>query len=287
MLTNAQPIERGCNIIELPIVEEIKETTKKKKTRRRNLYARVTDGKAQTHSADSIRSRELINDFVLDLLIKGDIYKANLFVFNSNTGFRTGDTLSFRVKDLTNADGSIKDYVTLEEDKTDNYRTIWINDTVKKMLSYVIKSKGLTSNNYIFRGDGNRRTYVESLVVEDGELVNCKTTGVKYDDWGEERERAPLTVDHVGKWLKKICMNVGVEGKYSSHTFRQTYAYFISQGWNDNRYAQAACADFGHSSLRVTLAHYMGVNPQELREHQLALNLGKEAVDLWICQEHP
>ena len=43
---------------------------------------------------------------------------------------------------------------------------------------------------------------------------------------------------------------------------------------------QAACADFGHSSLRVTLAHYMGVNPQELKRTSISSKSRKEAVDL-------
>jgi integrase len=283
---NTVPIENtSCNVIEISRNIEMTEPKPKRKSRR-NLYARTTDKVSQGHSADSIKSKEMINDFVLDILLKGDIYKANLFVFNCNTGFRNGDTLSFRVKDLTNPDGTVKDYITLTEDKTDKLRTVWLNDTVKKMLAFTIKTKGLTSENYVFRGDGNKKSWVEKLVVENGELIECKTTFDKYDEQGNEREIAPMLVGSVTRWLKGVCNQVGIEGKYSSHTFRQTYSYFISQGWTDNRYAMAACQDFGHSSLNITLAHYMGVSPQELKEHQLALNLGKEAVEMYITERN-
>ena len=312
---NTMPIQDNkCKVYEISHVNVINNPDVKPLIRKkRNLQARVSDDKATSKSASAFRSKEMINDFVLDLLTSGQIYKATIFIFNCNTGFRNGDNQSFTVADLTKPDGTIKDYITLGEDKTDKFRTVWINDTAKKMLAYTIAKKGLKPNNYIFRNDGNRTAYIGYFIYIDqymyddnGNKIGCTTTYDKYDENGYMRdvydvvmikdirnkynpdgttkEVAPMLTGSVARWLKTICNQIGIEGKYSSHSFRQTYAYFLSQGWTDNRYAQAACADFGHSSLPITLAHYMGIDPEELKKHQLDLNLGKEAVDLFINQ---
>lgn len=55
----------------------------------------------------------------------------------------------------------------LGEDKTDKFRTVWLNDTVKKMLKYTIQEKKLKMDNYIFRGDGNKRSYIDHFVYVD------------------------------------------------------------------------------------------------------------------------
>jgi len=307
-----------CKVYEMPfnnaskdIVKEVNPDIKPLIRKNRNLQARVTNEIATSKSALAFRNKEIINDFVLDLLTKGHLYKAAMFVFNCNTGFRNGDNQSLTVADLTKSDGSIKDYITLGEDKTDKFRTVWINDTTKKIIKYLIDKKGLKPNNYIFRNDGNRTAYIDYFIYIDkyeydnnGKKIGCITTLDKYDDNGNIREVydvvmvkdikdkynndgtlkevAPMLPGSVTRWLKSICNSIGVDGRWSSHSFRQTYAYFISQGWEDNRLALAACADFGHSSLNVTLAHYMGIDPEELKQHQLNLNLGKEAVDLFL-----
>ena len=51
--------------------------------------------------------------------------------------------MTLRVKDLTDNNGKIVDYLTLQEDKTDKWRTAWLCDTVKKMLSFIIKYYGI------------------------------------------------------------------------------------------------------------------------------------------------
>lgn len=310
---NTMPKQTGCKIYQIPSQNRDNNPDVKPIIRKsRNLKARVIDEIAESGSALAFRDRETINEYVLHLLLKGDIYKATMFVFNINTGFRNGDNQSFRVKDLIKPNGEIKDYVTLGEDKSDKFRTVWFNDTVKKILKYTIQTKGLKPSNYIFRGDGNRKAYIDYFIYidhhvwEDGKIIGEVTTYDEYDENGEIREVydvatvklskggtkynldgtlkeiAPMLVGSVTRWIKGVCEEYGVFGKYSSHTFRQTYAYFISQGWEDNRFALAACADFGHSDYRITLAHYMGIDPEELRQHQLELNLGKEAVDLFI-----
>ena len=230
------------------------------------------------------------------------------------TGYRAGDNLSFRVQDRMQ-DGKIKIYVTVRSDKTNKLRTVWLNEAVRSMLEYTIKTKGLKPSNYIFRGDGNRKgdidhfVYVEGYDYNDeGERTGVITTLEPYDEYGEVREVydvvtvklskgrvptgeskynpdgtlkeiAPMLVGSVTRFLKQeVATELGIIGKFSSHTMRQTYSFFMASGWQDDRFAQAICSDFGHSSEKITLEHYMGISPQELREHQLGLNLGLEVV---------
>lgn len=310
-----------CNVFDISQIVQTKSALNQVHCKR-NLVARTSDKVNMGHSASALRSKGLINDIVLELLLNREFYKANLLVFNINTGFRNGDTQSFRVKDLTNANGTIKDFITLKEDKTDKLRTIWLNETVKKMLKFTIAFKQLKPNNYIFRGDGNRVSYIDHIIYidhrvydEQDNIVDIVTTLDEYDNDGVMREVydvvmvgklkdksiptgaskynadgtlkeiAPMLVGSVTRWLKALCAQFGIAGKYSSHTFRQTYAYFISQNWVDNRDIQVVCSDFGHSNSRITLEHYNGIDSEELKKHQLSLNLGGEAVDMFMKEE--
>jgi len=253
-------------------------TPKEKKRHGRNLTAVTQNTLPKAHSADSLRSREEINQLLRQLISHRSYHKAALLTFGINTGFRAGDILSLRVCDVIEEDNKVKDFIVLQEDKTDKLRTVWFNEAVKISLQTLIEYKGLKPSNYLFRPDGNKKSFVKSIVYdEDGNVTETQTCFEPYDEDGQLREVAPMTVGSVCRWLKGICAELGISGKYSSHAMRQTYAYHLSHGWSDNGYAQAVCADFGHSSVRITLEHYMGISPNELRRHQLELNLGLEA----------
>lgn len=89
--------------------------------------------------------------------------------------------MTLRVKDLTDNNCKIVDYLTLQEDKTDKWRTAWLCDTVKKMLSFIINYYKLDPEDYIFQSGERKRKYIEDIFLnEDGE-EEIIYTNEKYD----------------------------------------------------------------------------------------------------------
>ena len=236
----------------------------------------VTDVEAPTnHRADAFMYENDINAVIRQCFEDNAIHKVCMFIFGINTGYRCGDILSFKVKDVTDENGNIVNVKYIAEQKTGKARPVYFNKAVKTALKYLINREGLTSENYLFRGDGNRRAYFDKFIYDEyGEIADVLTTGEKYDENGTEREIAPMRVDSVGRWLKSITSKLNIMGHYSSHAMRKTFIEFISRDWNDNRNAMVACVAVAHADIDTTINHYMTVNPLKLRQKWLDLNLG-------------
>lgn len=228
------------------------------------------------HSADAFMYENDINAVIRQCFKEQAYHKVAMFIFGINTGYRCGDILSFKVKDVTDAKGNILDVKYIAEQKTGKVRPVYFNKAVKTALRYLIDRKGLTSENYLFRGDGNRKAYFSDFVYEDGKIIDVITTGEKFDKNGNAREIAPMRVDSVIHWLKTTTKKLNIVGHYSSHAMRKTFCEFISRNWNDNRNVMVACVAVAHSDVDTTMKHYMTVNPLKLRQKWLELNLGLE-----------
>ena len=237
-----------------------------------------------SHKADAFTNERDINRIVEYLLNAKQYGKAALFVFGINTGYRCGDIIAFRVKDFYE-NGRFRDVLYAREDKTNKVRPVYINKAVKTAIEFVIQQKNLTENNYVFRGDGNRKAYITGFKYnKDGELEDVVTSGEKYDANGNEREIAPMLVGSITRWLKDTSAKLGIYGHYSSHAMRKTFAEFIGRDFYDNRNVIAVSAALAHSDSRITLEHYMGIDPMKLREKWLGLNLGFEALENYNIQ---
>ena len=178
---------------------------------------------------------------------------------------------------------SSKKSITISEDKTGKSRMVYLNQAVQLMLNLLMRVKTLSADNYVFRSEGNRKAYL--LLIErdaDGNVVEVRTTGERYDENGNKREVAPTTVMTTSRWLKESFGQVYPELQISSYTFRQSYAYWLSKGWNEERYSACVTADFGHSSRALTEKHYMGVTKSELKNKQLSMNLGLEGILMYL-----
>nr|DAT91147.1 MAG TPA: site specific tyrosine recombinase [Caudoviricetes sp.] len=238
----------------------------------------VTEVEAPTnHSADAFMCENDINAVIRQCFKERAYHKMVMFIFGINTGYRCGDILSFKVKDVTDENGNILDVKYISEQKTGKARPVYFNRAVKTALKYLIDRKELTSKNYLFRGDGNRRAYFDKFIYDEcGEITDVITTGERYDENGNEREITPMTVSSVSRWLKTITQKLNIVGHYSSHAMRKTFCEFISRNWNDNRNVMVACVAVAHADVDTTMNHYMTVNPLKLRQKWLDLNLGLE-----------
>lgn len=229
------------------------------------------------HSADAFMYENDINAVIRQCFKEKAYHKMAMFIFGINTGYRCGDILSFKVKDVIDENGNILNVKYIAEQKTGKARPVYFNKAVKTALRFLIDFKLLKTEDYLFRGDGNRKAYFSEFVYDEyGEIIDVKTTGEKYDENGKERELAPMTVASVGRWLKTTAQKLSIMGHYSSHAMRKTFCEFISRNWNDNRNVMVACVAVAHADVDTTMNHYMTVNPLKLRQKWLDLNLGLE-----------
>lgn len=235
------------------------------------------------HSADPFMNTEDINR-VVEYALKHKAYgKAALFIFGINTGYRCGDALSFRVCDFYDKNGNFEEVFFISEDKTGKVRPVYVNKAVRTAIELAIREKSLSEENYVFRTDGNKRSYLlEFKYNADGNIEDAITTFEKKDENGNIREIAPFTVSNITKWLKGISKELGIYGHYSSHAMRKTFCEHISRNFDDNRNALVASTAVAHSSLKTTMEYYMSVDPLKLREKWLGLNLGLEALEKYL-----
>jgi integrase len=252
--------------------------SRRKISQRSQRQVVVTEVEVPTnHSADAFMCENDINAVIRQCFKERAYHKMVMLIFGINTGYRCGDILSFKVKDVTDENGNILDVKYIAEQKTGKARPVYFNRAVKTALRFLIDLKSLKAEDYLFCGDGNRKAYFSEFIYDEcGGIIDVKTTGEKYDENEKERELAPMTVQSVGRWLKTITQKLGIMGHYSSHAMRKTFCEFISRNWNDNRNAMVACVAVAHADVDTTINHYMTVNPVKLRQKWLDLNIGLE-----------
>lgn len=252
---------------------------KTQKTRTKHGKAMVEVSDIVSHAADEMRNREDINKFVTYLMNNKKYSLAAWFVIGINTGFRCGDLVPFKVSDfdMENKPNS----VNIVEQKTGKARVIYLNDAVYKAVQMLIDKKNLQPDDYLFTSESSRKSYFVDWVRDgEGEIVDIITSNSRYDDNGDERKIAPMWVDSIGRACKRETERAGIIGHFSSHCARKTFSFFIaSHEYESKRNITAASMALNHSSESITETYYTkGVDPHELREVWLNLNLGIESL---------
>lgn len=232
-------------------------------------------------SADLFTNILDINKIVEHLLERKQYGKAALFIFGVNTGYRCGDIITLKVKDFY-CDKTFKEVLFFADKSINKGNSIYLNEAVRTSIEFVIQQKKLSDNNYVFCSDGNHRAYISSFKYNnDGEVEDIITVGERFDENGNLRERAPMPVSSVTKWLKNVCSKLGIQGNYSSNSMRRTFAAFLNQEIMGNRNVMAATMALGLTDPRQIIKD-ITIDDSEIREKWLKLNLGLEPLRNYI-----
>jgi integrase len=148
-------------------------------------------------------------NFVYPIKKKGDVKamkkylkKSNmrdyaLFVLGINSALRVSDLLSFKVSDIMNPDGSIKERITLTEQKTKKSKSFPFNDSIKETMT----------------------EYLKTDINKDGVLFPSRIG---------DKDQA-ITRQYVHVFLKEAALAVGIKELISTHSMRKTFSYNIYQ----------------------------------------------------------
>lgn len=156
-----------------------------------------------------------------------------LWCCGTNFLLRAGDLLKLKWRDVLIDKSTVKEHITLTEEKTNKLRKIKINtDAREALLLYIENLKEFNMADFIFRsrkGDGH------------------------------------LTVKALHKIIKSMCSDLGIKGNFGSHTLRKTgarkiYADNIADNPMILNYLQKI---LNHSSQAVTL-RYIGIESEEI-----------------------
>jgi integrase len=164
-----------------------------------------------------------------------------LFILGINTGLRVGDLLRLILADVTDAQGRLKDFVELKEQKTAKRRRIPLNQTCKTLLK-----------NYL-----ETRTDSQNPGGLQAPLFRSKK-GLR----PISRQRAHQLLSEAGKILG--LPNIG------THTLRKTFGYQIFQRTGGNLALVQKLLN--HADTGVTL-RYIGIDREQMDNAYYNLNL--------------
>lgn len=190
-----------------------------------------------------IKDVEDINKLKTYLLSHGRYAVRNytIFVFGINSGLRCGDIVSLKVWQVYNPDGTVRDQISVHEEKTGKRRYVTVNNTLREALekySRFINFKRNYDTAYLF----------------PSQRKQSKIPYIDRDSFGTNV-------------LKPAAEAVGITYNVNTHSMRKTWAYHyymhgspeLSQ---DQRFHLLQKA-LNHVNSRETLC-YIGIEPKDV-----------------------
>ena len=196
----------------------------------------VTTALAPEHTSEPIKDMVDI-DRISKFLIASKRFRDNmLFIVGINFGLRASDLRMLRFSNLINDNLVFKDSFPVFEKKTRNTR----------------------------KRKKNRYITINDAVVEAVTLYSRNSTG----------STEPITIQGINLILKGIASDLGLNVKFSSHSLRKTFCYWMMvQGHNEPRRLLLLQKMLGHSSTMQTLT-YIGLDADEIADAYRNLNIG-------------
>ena len=149
-----------------------------------------------------------------------------LFTMGVNNGFRVGDLLRLRVKQVRHLKPG--DEITVKESKTGKLNTLMINKTTHKVL----------------------KKYLEETQPEDDDYL-----------FYSQRTKQALTIGTVNAMVKRWCRAINLQGNYGAHTLRKTFGYIQRTKYGVG--FEVLADRFNHASPATTMA-YLGITRKEV-----------------------
>lgn len=229
----------SARIINFPTVEKTLEVVEKP-GKKGNYKKNYKVGEKQ--EVYPFRTQEDLELMYNRFVEKKQYRNALMFVIGINVGLRASDLLELKWSQIFDEDGSIANGITVKEDKTEKFRTFYLNESCKTaIIEYYngLKKKPAKSE-YVFssrKGDGHIEVRPAGLILKNA----AKAVGIKY--------------------------NVG------THSMRKTFGYWQLKAHKDDALFLCHLQEmFNHSSPQITL-RYCGLAEEEMEQYYNDVNL--------------
>ena len=167
-----------------------------------------------------------------------------LFLIGINASLRASDLITLKWNFFLNEDGTFKELNSLQPKKTKKtgkYVKLFFNEAVKKAIA----------------------NYLEDYPMED-------MNGYLF----ESRKGNHITEISLGRIIKGVAEEVGIEKNICSHSLRKTFGYWAWHNAEDKNKALVILQKIFNHSDTATTAKYIGITNDEMSDVFNGLNLG-------------
>lgn len=188
---------------------------------------------------EPIRDRRKISQ--IKNLLRGREQYRNLllFVVGINTALRISDLLQLQAGHFFSSSGQIKKRFTISEQKRGKRHEVFINESMRNaLIEYQKQFPHIPANpnNYLFFNPTTKQQ------IKRGQA------------W---------------KFISSICRDVGLQGKFDTHSLRKTWGYHARMNGVD---LALIMFKLNHNSIAYT-KRYLGITNDEIEEVMKRLNL--------------
>ena len=186
---------------------------------------------------EPIRDLAAIKEIKNNLVEAGEWRNYCLFTLGINTAYRASELMSLTIGQVEHLQPG--DLLEIKEKKTWKYRATTLNHSAWVAL-----------DDWLHKHP-----------------QNCNPDAPVFLS---RRGKAALTVSSVGRLVKKWCKEIGLHGRYASHSMRKTWGY--QQRILNDAPVPLLMRAYGHATEAQTLS-YLHIQERELRDLFLGLDL--------------
>lgn len=163
-----------------------------------------------------------------------------MFVLGINIGLRAGDLLSLTWEQVFPENYSeVANEIKIKEEKTDKWRTFFLNDSCKKAIMEYFKR-------YIGKG---------------------KIPGREEYIFSSRKANSHITVRAAGLILKTAAKEVDIKYNVGTHSMRKTFGYWQLKAHSDDAMFLCELQEmFNHSTPKITL-RYCGLEAEKMKQY--------------------
>jgi integrase len=218
-----------------------------------------------------------------------------LFQIGLSCGLRSSDLTRLQLGYFINKDGSYRQTTEIAENKittkahTKSTCTTYIDKTVVDADGNIKKTSKVIKPTEVNRKHRDTRTiYINQDIIDALELHKQFHPNWTRQDYlfpnGYDTDGKPtteyITRQNFDLIIKGVTKELGITGRYASHTPRKTFAYHALQKLgNNDRGIKVLQKILGHTDLDSTY-HYVGITQDEIKDTCMRLHLGFTAEEL-------
>jgi integrase len=201
------------------------ETSVKKERRAPTASPYKTNGVKKARAAEPLYDASQFEALANYFLNNGGKHgKRNymMLVLGCTVGNRGGDLLQAKLKDVLNADGSVKNYYEVYEQKTGKFNRNKITATAKDaIVMYVSSLDKYTMDDYLI----------------------------------QSQKGGQMSIQQMWRILNDAGKKIGLTQNIGTHTLRKTYGYTARMANDSDSVMDTLQAKFNHSDQRITKAY--------------------------------
>lgn len=254
-------------------VTEFKSTPVEQPKKKGNYKANYNEGEKQ--EVYPFRTEEDLQKmheyFVSKKMWRNDL----MFILGINIGLRAGDLLELTWGQVfPESRTEVANGITVKEEKTDKWRTFYLNESCKKAIveyfDFLISDYNAKIEKYAkamksYKARNNMYEY--NRVKKQFDKCNYELENIMDEYVFKSNKGGHVEVRPAGLILKKASQAVGITYNVGTHSMRKTFGYWQLKAHKDDAVFLCELQEmFNHSSPKITL-RYCGLEAEKMEQY--------------------